>query len=526
MEKNGYNRKLFSLISILASLFVYTGAIAIYLYANGWRLGNSNQLLVKTGVLTVQSSPSLADLYVNGEKEGRTSKSVSLPVGIHSVLVKKNGYVEWKKDVEIKEQKSTPAYPWLIKKEIAQEEILSLQDKKYINSWLSNNRDYIYILANEYIPESLTYKYILYRFDINTPFWNISTNPRVILTFDFAHEPMVEILLAPNGTLGVLTIVSTDNTISYILDATKETTLDTLTVLNINNLASYKMSWAQNNQYLMFESDTDIIALDINKQTRYLLIKKTPQNGYIWSTDKQGFFYKIEVNPEYPENNNVYGYLLTQSQMDGSESKVILSDLFFQKNQDYIMKYQKDTGSGKYLPFTNSPESTKTVGEIKDFIVNQDAKGIYIRTNLASYWYDIELKKYYLVSPYVSNLIEFSPDNKKLIFKDQEGFSVFTFKKEEGDHTVDIGAKLIKNIDSNAVNIHWLFNSLNISYIENNTMYICDIDGDNKTKVLQDTNLTLIQSVSSNGEKIVTFLVSPIEQTDLHNILINSYTIH
>ena len=119
MEKNGYNRKLFSLISILASLFVYTGAVAIYLYANGWRLGDSNQLLVKTGVLTVQSSPSLADLYVNGEKEGRTSKSVSLPVGIHSVLVKKNGYVEWKKDVEIKEQKSTPVYPWLIKKEIA-----------------------------------------------------------------------------------------------------------------------------------------------------------------------------------------------------------------------------------------------------------------------------------------------------------------------------------------------------------------------------------------------------------------------
>jgi len=57
-------------------------------------------------------------------------------------------------------------------------------------------------------------------------------------------------------------------------------------------------------------------------------------------------------------------------------------------------------------------------------------------------------------------------------------------------------------------------------------MYICDIDGDNKTKVLQDTNLTLIQTVSSNGEKIVTLLVSPIEQTDLHNILINSYTIH
>jgi hypothetical protein len=57
-------------------------------------------------------------------------------------------------------------------------------------------------------------------------------------------------------------------------------------------------------------------------------------------------------------------------------------------------------------------------------------------------------------------------------------------------------------------------------------MYICDIDGDNKTKVLQDTNLALIQAVSSNGEKIVTLSVSPIEQAGLHSIIINSYTIH
>ena len=526
MERDGYNKKLFSIISILASIFVYTGAVVIYLYANGWRLGNSNQLLVKTGVLTVQSSPSSADVYVDDNKKGRTSKSVSLPIGVHTVSVKKNGHFEWKKDVEIKEQKSTPIYPWLIKEDISNEEVFSLKDRKYINSWISNNRDYIYILVNQHLPENLIYRYTLYRFDINTAFWDIATNPRVILTFDSAQEPIIEILLAPNGTLGVLTIINTDNTTNYLLDATKGSTLDALSLLNINDFSAYKISWAQNSQYLMFESDTDIIAFDINKQTRYLLIRKVQGNNYIWDTDKQGFFYKIEVNPEYTQDENINAYLLTQSQMDGTESKLILSDLFFQKNQDYIIKYQKDTGSGKYLPFTNSPESTKTVGKITDFLVNQDANGIYIKTDLASYWYDIELKKYYLISPFVSELIEFSPDNRKLIFKDQNGFSVFTFKKEDWDHTIDIGAKLIINMAGSAVNIHWLFNSLNISYIEDNVMYICDIEGENKIAVLQDMELALIQTVSSNGEKITTLSVSPIEQTGLYNITVNLYTIH
>ena len=57
-------------------------------------------------------------------------------------------------------------------------------------------------------------------------------------------------------------------------------------------------------------------------------------------------------------------------------------------------------------------------------------------------------------------------------------------------------------------------------------MYICDIEGENKTVILEDMDLALIQTVSSNGEKITTLSVSPIEQTSLYNIIVNLYTIH
>lgn len=526
MRKDDYNKKLFSLISVLASIFVYTGAIAIYFYANGWRLGSSNQLFVKTGVLTVESDPFLANLYINEQSKGRTPKSLSLPIGTHSISLYRSGYAQWSKEIEIKEQKSTPVYPWLVKEDATVEENFLLQGKKYINSWLSKNTEYIYFLVNEQDPTSLLYRYTLYRFDINSAFWDMSTNPRVVLTFDSLQQPSFEMLLSPNGLLGIITLVEEDSTRYFLLDSTKSSTLDSLQQFNLSVFSSYNMTWAKNSQYLMFESNQDLISFDIGKQTRYLLIKKVEGNKYVWDTDKEGFFYKIENNPEYASNENIYSYFLTQMQMDGSSSERILTDLFFQKNQDYIIRYQQDTGDGKYAPFTNSPESTKSVGDITGLTVNQQAGGIYINTNFASYWYNIELEKYYLISPFQSELIAFAPNNMRLLFKDQLGYSVFTFTKEDGDHTVLIGAKLIKDIDSKAVDIQWLYNSLNICYLEERNMYIADIDGENKTKILDENSTHLLQSLSSNAEKLITLSVVPIAETESSDITINSYIIH
>ena len=152
--------------------------------------------------------------------------------------------------------------------------------------------------------------------------------------------------------------------------------------------------------------------------------------------------------------------------------------MIYISNQEYILRYQQDTGSGKYLPFTNSPGSTKSVGEVTKIVVNQEAKGIYIQTNLSSYWYSIELEKYYLVSPYLSELIAFAPNNESFIYKDETGYNIFRFFKEQGDHTVDIGSKIIANIPSEVSSIKWLSKSLNISYIHENIMCVIDIDGE------------------------------------------------
>lgn len=525
MNRSDYNKKLFSLISILASIFVYAGAIGIYFYANGWRFGGTTQLFIKTGVLTVESDPFLANLYIDGKEKGRTPKSVSLPIGTHDVSLYKSGYVEWRKSIEIKEQKSTPIYPWLIKKDIKEKQQFLLQGKKYINSWMSEHDTHSYFLVNEYLPESLNYRYTLYRFDTDTAFWDMGSNPRIVLSFDTPVEPVVELNLSPSGILGVLTIVSQESTKSYLFDSSRNSTLDTLSELNISVFSSYTMSWSKNNQYLMFESKEDLISFDITKQTRYLLIKKLPDTEYIWSTDDQGYFYRLQQNPDY-QSDTVYGYILTQQQMDGSAPKDILTDLYFQKDTNYIFPYRQDTGSGKYTPFTNSPESTKSVGKILSFTVNQSSKGIFLKTETSSYWFNTIDKKYYLISPYSSDLVQFAQDNYKLLFKNEKGYSVFTFYKEEGDHTVQIGSKDIKGLESGASEVNWIANSLNLWYIKDNSMYVSDIDGENAVKIFDNIDKNMYQTITQSQENIVTLNVGEQQETGLRDITINTYEIY
>lgn len=525
MSKTDCKRKSFSLISLLASLFVYIGAVAIYFYANGWRVGDINQFFIKTGVLTVESEPFLATVYVDGDEKGRTPKSVSLPIGVYDVSVYRSGYLEWKKSVEIKDQKSTPVYPWLIKEDIQDKEIFLLEGKKYINSWTSKYKHHTYFLINEFDTIGQRYLYSLYRFDLNTTFWDLNNNPRVVLTFESLEQPEVLLSLSPSGTLGVLTITTTDSTNSYLLDSSKILTLDQLPTLNISAFSSYDMTWSKDNKYLMFESDSDLVSFDITKQTRYLLLKKSPENQYLWNTDEQGFFYKVETNTQNT-SENTYSYILTQELMDGSSPKTLIQDLYFQTDIEYVKRYRDDTGSGKYAPFTNSPESTKSVGAIESFDVNQNAKGIFIQTETSSYWYNIDTKKYHLASPYPSHLVEISPDNYKLIFEDTSGYWVFTFYKEDGDHTTTIGAKKIDNLGEEVSNISWLSNSSNVIYSKETEVYISDKDGDNEARVLDDTNSLIYFDVTNSTNELITVSLTKNINEELSNISIFSSSIH
>lgn len=505
------NRYITQILSTLGFLAIVGGTIAIYFYSNGWRLDPFKQEFIKTGVLTVESNPSSANILVNGSNKGRTPKSINLPIGNYSVLVEREGYVTWSKEITIKEEKSTPVFPWLVKNDFTKQNFYTLTGEKYIDSWEDKNpSNNIYFLTQKYDELTLLYRYTIYQYDINRAFWDLSPNPKVTFTYDSTTEVNISIDLAPNGQVAILTLKTELGSTEYIWDISRIGSIENMVKLDLTMLSGYTRSWAKSSDYLLLESDKEIVSFNLDRGTKSILLRKLDGQKYIWNTDEQGFFYILEENKENLDLT-VFEYNLNQSELDGSNTKILIADIFLQKDIEYLSEYREDSSKVKYIPFKNSPESTKSVSDIENFSVNQSAKGVYISTVESSYWYDMDSDMYIIVSPYPTTLIDFSYDKMKFLFQDSIGYGVFTFEKANGDHTVSIGSKYINSLE-NTKDIQWLSSSNNLYYTKDNTLYLIDKDGDNNTKMLDTTNY-IYTGFNYTKENIYTFSVDSVQNT-------------
>ncbi|MBU1119673.1 PEGA domain-containing protein [Patescibacteria group bacterium] len=475
------------LYPILYTLILFLVASSIYFYANGYRLDLFKQEITQTGVVTVESSPFGADIHVDQKLVGRTPKSTSLEIGTYHITVEKEGYYNWEKDVEIVEGKSTPIFPWLIK-----------QDPKHITLWTSTGtiekywvnkeEDHIVFLTKE------TQGYSLWEYTLNPALWDFSPNPSEILKLESNN---IEITLSPSGLQALLKVTSETTSQYYLLNTQVLSQFSTLKALDIDSTKKYKISWANDNNYLVLDSTSGIYSYDLKLNQTNTFVEKLVSQKYIWTTDEQGFFYIVE--PSKDQTDNVYTYNLKQMDLLGNNATYLISNFYFRKADEYILQYRENGFT--YSEFSSSPESTYSAGEITGIKVNQKAQGVYIQTSLATYWFNIQTQKFMMLSAYPATFIEFNEDHERLIFRDENQISVFTFDKTEGDHTVNIGSKEIKNIAdiSKTSDLHWLTDSLDITYLQEGAIYITDVDGDNKVNIAQPDNLLTFLIRNSNN---------------------------
>ncbi|MFA9288770.1 MAG: PEGA domain-containing protein [Weeksellaceae bacterium] len=92
--------------SIIPRLLFFTvfclilgGVIA---YARGYRVNFTERTVTSTGIISVNSTPRPATVYLNGELQGATDVNLTLPFGDYTIEVKKDGYTDWKKKVNLK----------------------------------------------------------------------------------------------------------------------------------------------------------------------------------------------------------------------------------------------------------------------------------------------------------------------------------------------------------------------------------------------------------------------------------------
>ncbi len=483
-------------------------AAIIYLYSNGYRLDIFNKGLIQSGVLGVESSPISADLYINDKLVGKTPKSSSLEVGTYNTTLKMEGYYDWSKEVEIVEGKSTPIYPWLIKKE--PEAIIKWTSSgTFEKYWISPYFSHTLVLTKE------NEKYILWEYTLNPALWDFSSNPSIILELE---SNAIDITMSPSGQSALLKIASDTTSQYYIIDTNSQQTLSTLKPLQIDPATTYTISWANNNAYLMLESSKEIIAYNIRLNTTLTLFTKETGLIYTWITDDQGFFYIVEDATK--TEDSFFTYRLKQIQLDGASSKYIIDNFYFSKSKEYISKYRAEGFAS--VEFTSAPECTYAAGTVELIEVNQKAQGVYMRTNLATYWYNIESQKFMMISPYPESLVAFNPNSQELLFNDSHQIGVYTFDKTEGDHTVTIGTKSVKNIAdiTKIQNLRWLPNTYNLIYSEDNSIFVADRDGENKSFIVNPSQMLTFLFRDSQSS-VLTFTTD-----DQGRLVVSEYDIH
>ena len=112
--------------------FAVAPFILLYSFGYNW---NKNFSLFKTGGVYVYSSETGAQLYINNKLDDSTSifqhglLVKDLSPNSYFIKVTKGGYIDWVKNIEIKEEKVAEAYPFLIPQQITATSVLALIPK-------------------------------------------------------------------------------------------------------------------------------------------------------------------------------------------------------------------------------------------------------------------------------------------------------------------------------------------------------------------------------------------------------------
>lgn len=465
-------------------LIILFGTIAIYYYSNGYRFDFKKGEIELTGVLTVETTPNRATLILNGTEIGRTPKTVtSVEEGIAQVEITREGYSTWTKNVPIKAQKSSPIFPYLIKED-PELEVIYQSDEEYVKSYINENNDYLFFVTKS------DAAYTIWRYDLTRNFWDLTENPKDVYTAAEANISNVDLNISPDGKAAILT-VETKNPLNSAV--TKDISLlhtvrngVVIEDLDIENfMENYTFSWSNDSKFIVMNSERDIVTLKVSDKTKYLPLRKTSGQKYVWTTDTNGFLYVVTT----VEDDDKSYFTLSQMLLDGTNKSTLIEKIYSQQTETYINEIRGQIMN--YVPFTNAPENTRFSGEITAISVDQETGGLFIQTTMASYWYNSSLKKYILINPYPSKFISFSPDKTRLLFEDSKNktVGVFTLEKEESDHVTQIGSKTaVKEGYTNKKEIDWLYNSRGIVYRTKEDVRIVDLDGENDTKITRNNN--------------------------------------
>ncbi len=103
------------LILLLTFLIVGSVGAVVSLYARGYRLNSTEMKLKPNGLLVIKSVPDGAQIIIDGKLNTATNATLPLPPGTYDARIKKEGFLDWNKRLNIDKEIVTEVTAHLFK---------------------------------------------------------------------------------------------------------------------------------------------------------------------------------------------------------------------------------------------------------------------------------------------------------------------------------------------------------------------------------------------------------------------------
>jgi len=424
---NKKNRLLILIICV--GLFL---VIAPYLvmYSMGYRINFENWKITATGGIYVRTSPQAEKIIIDSkpEKPGMFSTSVFVQDLIpkeHTVLIKKTGYFDYEKTLQVKEKEVTKIENIILfKNNITFDNLLTSVES------FSVSPDKKHILAEINDTKALNFVYFSTSTPTNQKKYSIPIAYTTVLNVEWSND---------SSKVLIKTYSTTNGTDYYLFDFSKETQLTTpLSYLDANS-EKIHFNPQDSNQTFFIREDS---LLSMNSKKLITILKNVND-------------YKIS-------NGNIIWFspegVLSKSDISGNNTEILLEAWPF--NKDYLdpINYKIEVISGKIIIFGQN-----TMFEYDS--QEKTLKDLGATTN--------------------GFKISASPDNKNIIYYSNSDIYLYAFEKSGYNKTDENNIKLYSaNWPEIITNCFWLNNDY-IIFESGNKTIISEIDYRGNTNTVE-----------------------------------------
>ena len=309
------------LVFIIIIFIILAPLIVIYVSGKNVQLGN---LLAKdTGIIDIQSSPSGAEVYIDGVKNNTTPTTVRfVKQGIHNIEVSKNGFRTWKKNLFIEAGKVTYAGTLANEVKLLPDETPLLLSSSNVESYAILDDDIIFHAPNnQLIKYSLSDKKNILQAELPSEISNIeNTNNKKYLS-----------AFTKNGN-------------NILIDT------QTLKLVNLPEALTADVSslYIDDDDNILAIKDRKLIFCNLNNSQAVPLLENalafTINNNLLYATSWNNGEIKIDTYLWDGTTLTIQGNLLTQKLALGKNYKLWLTyqkELFLLADEDFYRVNQK-----------------------------------------------------------------------------------------------------------------------------------------------------------------------------------------